>query len=323
MSGSEFQLIQSYFSDPKQVQRSDVILGIGDDCAIVAPQAQRQLAFSIDTLISAVHFPKNTSATAIAYKSLAVNLSDLAAMGAKPAWFTLSLTLPNDDEQWLKAFSQSLFSLATKHNIQLIGGDTTHGSLAITIQVCGYLEHDKALKRSAAKVGDLIVVTGELGAASIGLDLVLGNNSQQHKGLSQIVQQQAIDALNYPQARINDGAYLTDFAHAAVDLSDGLLSDLGHILTASHVGATIALEQLPLAKSVLHLSKEQAWDRALTGGDDYELCFTLTKKDWATIKQQLPHCVVIGEITSTKGLHLMQENGQEYKIRATAYDHFR
>ena len=322
MSGSEFQLIQSYFSDPKPVQRSDVILGIGDDCAIIAPQAQRQLAFSIDTLISGVHFPENTSAAAIAYKSLAVNLSDLAAMGAEPAWFTLSLTLPNDDEQWLNEFSQSLFSLATQHNIQLIGGDTTQGSLAITIQVCGYLKQDKALKRSNAQVGDLIAVTGELGAASIGLDLVLGNNSQVHKNLSKIVQQQAIEALNYPQARIKEGYYLADFAHSALDLSDGLLSDLGHILTASQVGAIIQLDQLPLAKSLLHLPKQDAWDRALTGGDDYELCFTLAKKDWLKVKQEFPQCVVIGEVSDKKGLHLMKKNGQEYYIKATAYDHF-
>ncbi|MCU7799327.1 MAG: thiamine-phosphate kinase [gamma proteobacterium symbiont of Lucinoma myriamae] len=329
MAGSEFQLIQSYFSDPEQVQRSDLILGIGDDCAIVSPKEQTYLAFSIDTLNSGIHFPHNTSADAIAYKALAVNLSDLAAMGAEPAWFTLSLTLPGDDEwdtafreQWLNSFSQSLFSLAAQHNIQLIGGDTTHGSLSITIQVCGYLEPGKGLKRSAAQVGDIIAVTGELGAAALGLDIVLGENSSQYKGLSDDEKQQTIHALNYPQARIKEGLYLKEVAHSALDLSDGLTSDLGHILKASDVGAELQLEQLPLASALSCLDKQQAWEKALTGGDDYELCFTLAKKDWLRIKQQFPHFSAIGKITADPGLRLVKADGQEYKINAKGYDHF-
>ena len=329
MPGSEFQLIKSYFSDPDQVQRSDLVLGIGDDCAIVAPKEQTHLAFSIDTLISGVHFPRTTSADAIAYKSLAVNLSDLAAMGADPAWFTLSLTLPGDNdwqpefrEQWLKQFSHSLFSLAAEHNIQLIGGDTTHGSLAVTIQVCGYLQPGKALQRATAQPTDLIAVTGKLGAAALGLDLVLGYNKQQTQTLSEAQKQQAIQALNYPQARIKEGLYLKHIAHSALDLSDGLLSDLGHILTASRVGAELQLEKLPLSVVLSCLNKQQAWEKALTGGDDYELCFTLAEKDWPEVKQHLPGCVTIGRITEDKGLRLVGADNQPYTIKAKGYDHF-
>ncbi|MCU7939505.1 MAG: thiamine-phosphate kinase [gamma proteobacterium symbiont of Bathyaustriella thionipta] len=329
MAGSEFQLIQSYFSEPDQVERSDLILGIGDDCAIVSPKDQSHLAFSIDTLNSGIHFPHNTSADAIAYKSLAVNLSDLAAMGAEPAWFTLSLTLPGDDEwddafreQWLNLFSQSLFALAAQHNIQLIGGDTTHGSLSVTIQVCGYLEQGEGLKRSGAQVGDIIVVTGALGAAAVGLDIVLERNSVQYSELSDNDKQQAVQALNYPQPRIKEGLSLQAVAHSALDLSDGLLSDLGHILKASHVGAQLQVEQVPLASALSCLDKQQAWEKALAGGDDYELCFTLAKKDWSRIKLEFPHFVAIGQITAEKGLRLVAANGREYKINAKGYDHF-
>ena len=329
MAGSEFQLIKSYFSDPEQVERSDLVLGIGDDCAIVSPKQQANLAFSIDTLNSGIHFPHNTSAAAIAYKALAVNLSDLAAMGAEPAWFSLSLTLPGDDvwdnefrEQWLKQFSQSLFSLAGRHNIQLIGGDTTHGALSVTIQVCGYLEQDKGLKRSGAQAGDTIAVTGELGAAAMGLNIVLGKNAEQYHCLSEQDRQHAVRALNYPQARIKEGLILKEIAHSALDLSDGLLSDLGHILTASDVGAELQLEQLPLANALHCLDEHLAWEKALTGGDDYELCFTLAKKDWLRLKQQYPHFVAIGQVTIEKGLRLVKADGQEYKINAKGYDHF-
>jgi len=329
MAGSEFQLIQSYFSEPEQAVRSDLILGIGDDCAIVAPRQQSHLAFSIDTLISGVHFPHNTTAEAIAYKALAVNLSDLAAMGAEPAWFTLSLTLPGNEqwhgkyrEQWLKSFSQSLFTLAGEHNIQLIGGDTTHGGLAVTIQVCGYLEPGKGLKRSGAQAGDIIAVTGELGAAAMGLDIALGQNNTHHSCLSDYDKQQALQALNYPQARIKEGLYLKHIAHSALDLSDGLLSDLGHIMAASDVGAMLQLEQLPLANALSCLEQYQSWEKALTGGDDYELCFTLAEKHWAELKQQFPHCVAIGYVTAEKGLRLVQSDGEEYTIKAKGYDHF-
>lgn len=327
MAGSEFQLIQSFFSQP-QVEtpsceiQDDLVLGIGDDCAIVAPQTNKHMAFSIDTLIAGVHFPVNTSADAIAHKALAVNLSDLAAMGAEPSWFTLSLCLPDFDEKWLKCFSQSLFSLASEHNVQLIGGDTTRGSLSITIQVCGYLEPGQALKRSGAQVGDMIAVTGALGAAAIGLDIALEKNNHLYSCLSEKEKQQALQALNYPTARIKEGLSLLGLAHSALDLSDGLLSDLGHILKASHVGAELELEKLPLARSLACLEKNSAWEKALTGGDDYELCFTLPQKHWSQVKEKLPQCEAIGVITEQKGLRLLTAERQLFKIQSGGYDHF-
>jgi len=332
LSRSEFQLIQSYFSSPKPVSRPDVILGIGDDCAIVAPKNQSHLAFSIDTLISGVHFPQDTPPEAIAYKALAVNLSDLAAMGAEPAWFTLGLSLPqvqNDKsrEEWLAQFSQSLFSLAQEHNIQLIGGDTTKGPLSVTIQVTGYLSQEAVMKRSGAKINDIIAVSGPLGAAAIGLDIALKQNTENYACLTQHDRQEALASLNYPQARINYGLILKDLAHSALDLSDGLLSDLGHILKASHVGAELYLEHLPLAKALSCMDEKTAWEKALTGGDDYELCFTMAEDDWQELKKQYPQFVNIGRITEEKRLRLLEPSDsegsrQEYKINTRGYDHF-
>ena len=332
MSRSEFQLIQSYFSDPEQVSRSDIVLGIGDDCAIAQPRKQSNLAFSIDTLISGVHFPDDTPPEAIAYKALAVNLSDLAAMGAEPAWFTLSLSLPEmqcdkSREEWLEKFSLSLFSLAKEHNIQLIGGDTTKGALSVTIQVSGYLDKSSGMRRSGAKPDDLIIVTGPLGGAAIGLDIALKQNTEQFSCLSEHDKQDALNALNYPKARIKEGLSLQTIAHSALDLSDGLLSDLKHILKASNAGAELILEKIPLAASLTCLDKQAAWEKALTGGDDYELCFTLAKDDWPAIKDQYPQFVEVGIITSQKGLRLLStgrlpHDRQEYKIKTRGYDHF-
>ncbi len=328
MPGSEFQLIQSYFSDPEQVSRSDLILGIGDDCAIVAPRKQSNLAFSIDTLISGVHFPHNTSADAIAYKALAVNLSDLAAMGAEPAWFTLSLTLPEvmpgnkARDEWLEEFSTALFALASEHNIQLIGGDTTCGPLSITIQISGYVNKDGGMKRAGAKPGDRIVVTGPLGAAAIGLDIALGQNKEHTGCLSEADKQLALRALNYPQAKIKEGISLQGIAHSALDLSDGLISDLRHILIASDVGAEIFLEQLPLSGVLACVDKKTAWEKALTGGDDYELCFTLAEEDWPKVRQQYPEFIAIGMITAEKDLRLLEADGQEFKMQKRGFDHF-
>lgn len=328
MSDSEFQLIQAYFAEPENTIRSDVILGIGDDCAIVSPRAHSDLVFSIDTLISGVHFPHNTSADAIAYKALAVNLSDLAAMGAEPAWFTLSLTLPASDsqKQWLSEFSQALFCLAKQHNIKLIGGDTTHGPLSITVQVCGYVEQQTAIRRSGAEVGDIIAVTGALGAAAIGLDIALQQHHESYSCLSEAVKLSALNALNYPQARIAEGLKLKNIAHSALDLSDGLISDLGHILNASEVAAEIELECLPLSAALSCLNKEQAWEKALTGGDDYELCFTLAKEDWMEIVKKHPEFTAIGTIvalqTDKNKLCLLKENGRQHIIHSRGYDHF-
>jgi thiamine-monophosphate kinase len=324
---SEFQLIQSYFSEPSGDNRKDVELGIGDDCAIVHPEPGKRLAFSIDTLIAGVHFPENTPPDAVAHKALAVNLSDLAAMGAEPSWFTLALTLPASDSAWLHAFSSALFQLARQYNIQLIGGDTTHGPLTITIQVCGYLDEKYALMRSGAQVDDIIAVTGPLGGAAMGLKLALQStqsNSEQHysRCLTEAQKQAALNKLNYPVPRIAEGQFLKQFAHAALDLSDGLISDLKHILNASRVGAVIQLDQLPLAESLACLDDAEAWQLALGGGDDYELCFTLTETSWQKVSQQFPQFTAIGRITRDPGLRFLNRHGQMIQITAGGYDHF-
>ncbi len=329
MPGSEFQLIKTFFAEPEQLARTDLVLGIGDDCAVVAPEQKRHLAFSIDTLICGVHFPENTQADAVAYKSLAVNLSDLAAMGAEPAWFTLSLTLPGagewDDayrQHWLAEFSRSLFALARSHNIHLIGGDTTRGPLSVTIQVAGYLPENRVLKRSGAHQGDIIAVTGALGAAAMGLDLLLEKNSEYYIHSSDAHRQSAIKALNYPDACIDEGLALLNIAHSALDISDGLLADLGHILSASGVGAEVYLEQIPLADALSAVDKQLAREKALSGGDDYELCFTLAEKDWLLFQHQYPGCSAIGRITATQTLRILTANGEQYAYNTIGYDHF-
>jgi thiamine-monophosphate kinase len=323
MSASEFQLIQSWFSEPAQSTRKDVILGIGDDCAIVAPAQNTHLAFSVDTLVCGVHFPVNTPAEAIAHKALAVNLSDLAAMGAAPAWFTLSLTLPEADEVWLKAFSRSLFFLASQFNITLIGGDTSRGPLSITIQVCGYLPEAGGMQRSAARIGDIIALTGKLGAASIGLDIVQQQHPEYYHCLQEMEKHSALKALEYPMPRIREGLALRKITHAALDISDGLYSDLGHILKASQVGADIELDALPLAGSLKCLPQQLAWEKALTGGDDYELCFTMDPQYWEIIAGKYPEFTAIGVITEKLGLRLKKNNGQLFTMDTKGYDHFR
>ena len=327
MPGSEFNLIQKFFTEPGRIlserqSHADIVLGMGDDCAIISPSNNQQLVIAIDTLISGVHFPEQTSPEAIAHKALAVNLSDLAAMGAEPAWFTLALTLPEADERWLASFSSALFKLAAEYHIALIGGDTTRGKLAITIQVAGYVPQGRALLRSSACVGDIIAVTGELGAASIGLDIVLGQNHKMFQCLSEQQQQAALLALNYPSPKIKEGLLLRDYAHAALDLSDGLLSDLGHILKASAVGADVFLEQLPLAESLQCLEPEQAWQRALAGGDDYQLCFTLDPEKWQQLKNIAPQFSAIGLITDSHELRLLNSSGELFQPRNGGYKHF-
>ena len=247
----EFSLIKQFFN--QQVLTSDIVLSVGDDCAIVAPIPAQQLFFSTDTLISEVHFPSNTCAADIATKALAVNLSDLAAMGAKPAWFTLVLALPQwVDENWLQEFSSSLYALANQYQISLIGGDTCRSEqLAITIQVHGYGNKENALLRSKAYENDLIVVTGVLGAAALGLQLIQGKIA--NSSFSEQQQKEAIQALNCPQPRIEFGQIIKQYSFCAIDISDGLLADLGHIMQQSGCGASLNLEQIPIADCLSHL----------------------------------------------------------------------
>ncbi len=243
MALSEFELIRSYFSHTG-CHRDDVVLGVGDDCALLQPPSGMQLAVSIDTLVEGVHFFPNTDPESLGHKTLAVNLSDLAAMGAQPAWVTLALTLPRSDPSWLEGFSRGFAALAKRYGVQLIGGDTTSGPLNISVQVHGFVEPAKALRRDAAQPGDLIYVTGTLGDAGLALlqargDTVVGGGFEG-----------VMHCLERPEPRVDAGLAVTGTATGGIDISDGLLSDLGHICRASGVGARLQLTQIPLSAAV-------------------------------------------------------------------------
>ncbi len=315
---NEFELIRTYFAR-QPVQRADVVLGIGDDAAILAPPPGKQVCVTTDVMVSGVHFLSDADPVALGHKALAVNLSDLAAMGAEPAWFTLNLTLPEVKETWLEQFCKGLFALACQYNVQLVGGNTSRGPLAIAIEAQGFVPEGRALLRSGARAGDRVYVTGELGDAGLVLQHELGKGR-----LPDAVFEAIADKLHRPTPRIPEGMALRDIAHSAIDISDGLLADLGHILEASHVGARLFLANIPVSPAYRDHIKEAGWDMALTNGDDYELCFTVPEKNIVALeKLQFPcgfHC--IGQIEQAHGLRITDESGKPYRPRQTGHDHF-
>lgn len=313
---TEFQLIQKFFAKQKK-QRKDVLLGIGDDCALVKVSPDQTLAVSTDTLVSGVHFPKNTLAQDIGYKALAVNLSDLAAMGAKPVWVMLALTLPKPDEKWLKDFCIGFFKLIDKYHLQLIGGDTTRGDLSITVQVFGLVPSNKALRRSQAKPGDGIYVTGALGDAALALKYL-----QKKIPLQKKLGTRVLERLNHPIPCIETGLALRNIAHSAIDISDGLVADLSHILAASRVGARVCVEDVLISPVLATLDREMALTLALNGGDDYELCFTVPLKKEKLLKKLKGHVTRIGEIEAKPGLRLHYRDGKRYTGKIAGYRHF-
>ena len=301
---SEFGLIQRFFTPSKQ--RPDVLLGGGDDCALLQVPPGQALAVSIDTLVEGVHFLAGTDPYAIGWKTLAVSLSDLAAMGAEPAWATLALTLPAADPEWLRGFSSGLYAVADRYHVSLVGGDTTRGPLCISLQAHGLVEPDAALRRSGARPGDLIFVTGSLGDAALALRL-----RQSNRQCLPSKQQETLDArLDRPQPRVEVGLALRGRASAAIDISDGLRADLGHILAASGVGARIHLDDLPLSSALRACCDEaEALQYALVGGDDYELCFTVPPQRESELVERLARlpelCTCIGRIEQAPGLRLV------------------
>lgn len=323
---SEFDIIRQYFtSSAISTSRADVVLGIGDDAAIldVAEHHQHeQLVQSVDTLIAGVHFPIETSAEDIAYKALSVNLSDMAAMGAEPAWFTLAITLPDDNEKWLKAFSESLSSLAKKYNVQLIGGDTTNGPLCITITINGFAPKDKAIMRNNAQATDKIYVSGTIGDAALALASWQGQCLLREDSISYLNER-----LNRPSPQVELGLLLREFASSCIDISDGLIADLGHITNSSHVGARINFEKIPLSKEFnLNLTDEALIiPLVLSGGDDYELCFTIPVNKQVEfekiIKDNRVSVTCIGEIERQRSIRCIKDN-REIDIQNTGYQHF-
>lgn len=256
----EFDLIKRYFS--RKSLQNDVILSVGDDCAITSIPAGYQLAITTDTLVEGTHFLPSISPADLAYKSVAVNLSDLAAMGATPTWMSLALTLPEIKEAWLAEFSQSLFAILDRYGVSLIGGDTTKGSLSITLTAQGFLPENQGLFRHQAKAGDWIFISGFLGDSAAGLDLLLQNRKIENESDRYLIQRHL-----RPTPRVELGLALRSFSCCSLDISDGLLADLGHILERSQVGAEIYLENLPLSRHLCtQYEQTQAEKFALTGG---------------------------------------------------------
>lgn len=320
MGISEFDLIRDYFA-ALTPGRDDVPLGVGDDCALLAVPAGQQLAVSMDTLVEGRHFSPGDDPEALGHKCLAVNLSDLAAMGAEPAWVTLALTLPEANPDWLAAFARGFGTLARAHGLQLVGGDTTRGPLSITVQVHGFVPPGRALRRDGAAVGDLIYVTGTLGDAGLALRAAQG----------QPVAPDALaflrDRLHRPTPRVAAGLALRGLASAAIDLSDGLASDLGHICERSGLGASLQIDRLPLSPGVAaYLAETADWALPLSAGDDYELCITVPAERRAELEALAAtwSCGLhwIGVMEQRPGLRVVLPDGRETDEIPTGYDHF-
>ncbi|MDI9335949.1 MAG: thiamine-phosphate kinase [Gammaproteobacteria bacterium] len=323
----EFDIIQKYFNKPISTKHQPFInLGIGDDCAYLQTYESQELAITQDMFIENVHFFSNTSPHAIGYKALAVNLSDLAAAGAKPLAFLLSLSLPEVNDLWLEQFSQGLFALANQFECNLIGGDTSRGPLSITITAFGLNKNKNALLRKNACLGDDIYVSGHLGNARLALEALLGKITVSVECLEKCKRH-----LEYPIPRVALGQALSPFAHASIDLSDGLLGDLQHILNASKVGAQVYYDSLftplTLSAEVLQLSPQEQRLCVLSGGDDYELLFTAPRKHQATIAKisqdlQIPLTAIGTIIDEPNSLILYDLQGHQVSYQDVSYQHF-
>jgi thiamine-monophosphate kinase len=318
---SEFDLIARYFTRPLR-HDSRAALGIGDDCALLTPAPGTQLAISSDMLVEGRHFFPNANPAKLGHKCLAVNLSDLAAMGAKPVAFTLALSLPEAKPEWLAAFSEGLFKLADAHGCELIGGDTTKGPLNICITVFGELPSGQALRRDTARAGDDVWISGTLGDARLALA-----GCRQEIMLDTAAIEAAAVRLDEPIPRVALGIALRGVAHAAIDISDGLIGDLGHVLQRSGVGATVNVDALPAGPTLERRSQDMRRRFALAGGDDYELCFTapVSKRNAVAAAARAAATTVtrVGSIEATAGLRLTDADGAPLDLQLSSFDHFK
>ena len=292
----EFELIERFFAGHDRAP--GVVVGIGDDGAVLQPDPGRELVAVVDAVVGGVHFPVDIDPVDLGYRAVAVNLSDIAAMGARPRWMTLSLTLPSVDPEWLQAFARGLHEAASAHDVALVGGDTTSGgNTVVSIQVIGDVETGKAILRSGASVGDTIYVTGRIGDGAAGLRLIQAGTPDAE--LSR--------AFLRPEPRVDYGQMLVGVANAAIDISDGLYGDLEKLLAASGVGGKIDLDAVPLSAAMLeHFDQRAARDLALSGGDDYELCFTASGDLPAGGDLEV---TAIGTVTSGSDLVLFDRSG--------------
>ena len=333
-SRAEFEIIRRYFAaEELAFARDGIELGIGDDAALIEVPPDKHLAMSMDVLVAGVHFPVDADPSLIANRALAVNLSDLAAMGAEPFCFMLGLVLPDSDAAWLERFSSGLVPLAQRYSCPLVGGDTSSGPLSISIQVQGLVERGRALRRSDARIGDRIYVSGTLGdAAAALLTLGLGSHLGSEFRLSVSEPGEACrtffeNAYFKPTPRIELAAGAGHLFSSCIDISDGLQGDLQHILDRSELGASLRLDAIPFSESArVCLTNENRVRAALFGGDDYELCFTVPGDDCAELESLALELGVqiscIGELEAGSGIRYRDSEGSEVPIPAQAYQHF-
>lgn len=332
MAFGEFDLIATYFSQ-RWPHRADVEIGVGDDGAVLNVPADNQLVVVTDTMVAGVHFDQQTPARAIGHKIAAVNLSDLAAMGAEPAWLSLAITLPSIDQEWLTSFSHGLREICEYYDCQLVGGDTTQGPLSVTLTAHGFVPTGQALRRDGAKPGDWIYVSGTLGDAGLALAC-----QQQRCKLSDSHYRRVLERLYFPSPRVALGHHLREVASSAIDISDGLRADLGHIIQASNVGARLDVDEIPLSLALTEsVDADEAIHYALSSGDDYELCFTVPESRRGVFDTLMarhpakPTC--IGRITSESGKLRLERDGEAWyssardadddSARVEGYEHFR
>ena len=315
----EFEIIERYLAiDGK---RKDVLQGVGDDCAMVKVPRGQRLAVSMDTLIAGVHFMADSNAADIAHKAVAVNLSDLSAAGAEPAWITMSLTMPEFDQDWLESFHHGLKRIVEFFGVQIIGGDTCKGPLSITMQAHGFVPEAVFHQRGTAQAGELICVTGNLGDAALGLKV-----AQNELLVPPAVASQLLKKYYTPYPRIAAGIALRGRATSVIDISDGLLADLNHISQQSGVGALLRWERVPLSEAAMSIEdKELSMQAALSGGDDYELCFTVKEDELEATRQALEtvgtDCIPIGRLTGKPGVRLLHHK-EEISLNHLGYQHF-
>ncbi len=321
MAEAEFDLIERIRA--RVAGREDVLLGIGDDAALLQPPPGRALVVAMDTLNVGVHFPRNTAPEDLGWKALAVNLSDLAAMGAEPAWCTLSLSLPEADVVWLETFLKGFLALAGQHRVALVGGDTTRGPLSVCVTVHGFVEPAQALRRDAARAGDDVWVSGTLGDAGAALALLMGDDGRLGPGEPALRER-----LNRPTPRVALGLALAGRARAAIDVSDGLLADLAHVCIASGVGICLQRDALPASPALqAALAEEPRLQLQATGGDDYELAFTAAADQREAIAAQAQATGTpltrIGTVVVGERVRVLDADGQEWQPPRQGYQHFK
>ncbi|PAJ74862.1 thiamine-phosphate kinase [Pseudoalteromonas sp. NBT06-2] len=317
----EFELISRFFKN-NGITRKDVDLGIGDDGAVVTVPENCQLVVTTDTLVSGVHFFPDIDPRALGHRALAVNLSDLAAMGAEPAWISLALTLPEADIQWLEEFTAGMHEIAEYFNVQIIGGDTTKGPLTISVCAKGTVPTGKALTRSGAKNGDWIYVSGQLGDSGVAIEAQKGKHNLSPRQLESVKKR-----FEYPSPRVAAGQVLRGLASSAIDISDGLIADLQHILDLSGVGASINVEKVPVSEVLKEaLTQDEYLPYALAYGDDYELLFTVPEDNKGMLEINLRQygvdAVCIGQIKGNEGEIELLQNEERFEMKVKGYQHF-